>query len=165
VLTERDLPPVPLPSEGEGETEGSAAERPAAPNESPSPAGGDSRLVVIGFDVSTPDDYDGTVVTGRLRNVSDRLLTRVSLEVTVFNASGTLLARMPGDLDPGGPVAPDRVVDFEARFPSLYGVTAARFDARGQGFLEGAPEGAGGAGAAETPAESGDGAEEAATGT
>ena len=164
VLTERDLPPVPLPSEEEGETEGSAADGSAAPNESPSPAGGDSRLVVSGFDVSTPDDYDGTVVTGRLRNVSDRLLTRVSLEVTVFNASGTLLARMPADLDPG-PVAPDRVVDFEARFPSLYGVTAARFDARGQGFLEGAPEGAGGAGAAATPAQSGESAEEPGPGT
>ena len=69
---------------------------------------------------------------GRLRNVSDQLLTRVAADVLVYNASGTLLGRTAADVT-AGPMAPGRVFDFEARFPAVYGVTSARFDVRGVG--------------------------------
>lgn len=140
VLTEKDLPPVyrpPAPAET-AEGEEAASEGAAAPAAG-APAGGDPRLAVADWNAATPDDYDGTVVTGRLRNVSEQLLTRAAVDVVVYNASGTLLSRASATfLDPG-PIAPDRVADFEARFAGVYGVTAARFDVRGVGFLENEP--------------------------
>jgi hypothetical protein len=90
------------------------------------------------------------VVSGRLRNVSDQLLTRVAADVLVYNASGTLLGRTAADVT-AGPMAPGRVFDFEARFPAVYGVTSARFDVRGVGFLEGEGGGAAAAAPAGTP--------------
>lgn len=147
VLTERDLPPVNVPvpagdEEAAGESEAGETAGEGAPAAT-SPAGaGDSRLAVIGWDVATPDDFDGTLVSGRMRNVSDELLTRVALQVAVFNASGTLLTRQAADLETNGPVAPDRIVGFEARFDGLYDVTSVRFDTRGTAFLEGGSEGA-----------------------
>jgi len=144
VMTERDLPPVPVVAateEGEEAAEGTAQAVAAPP-------GADPRLVVTDWNATTPDDYDGTIVTGRLRNVSDQLLTRAVVDVLVYNASGTLLGRTSADLPPG-PMAPDRVFEFEARLPSVYGVTSARFDVRGVGFLEDEPGGPAG----EAPAE------------
>jgi len=149
VLTEKDLPPVAQsPATAEGEEAAAAGEAPAAA--AAAPPGGDPRLVVTDWNAATPDDFDGTVVTGRLRNVSDQLLTRVAVDALVYNASGTLLGRTSADVTPG-PMAPDRVFDFEARFLSVYGVTTARFDVRGVGFLEGEPGGPAAAAAAEPP--------------
>lgn len=137
VLTEADLPPVSRPpAEEEAATgaEGGTAIGGAAA------AGQDDRLQVVDWNAATPEDFDGTVVTGRLRNVGDQLLTQVMLEVSVFNSSGVLIGRTPAEVE-AGPVAPERVVTFEARFPNLFEVAAARFNARGTGFLEGEGEG------------------------
>lgn len=136
VLTEADLPPVTRPP----------AEDAAAGGETPTAVGGaaaagqDDRLQVVDWNATTPEDFDGTVITGRLRNVGDHLLTQVMLEINVYNADGVLVGRNSAQVQPG-PVAPERLVTFEARFPTVYDVAAARFNARGVGFLEG--EGAG----------------------
>lgn len=136
VLTEKDLPTVVQPSTAGGSAaDGEAAEGEEAAAEA-EPSSTDPRLTVIGWEAATPDDFDGTVVTGRIRNVSEQLLTRVAIQVLVYNASGTLLGRAPAEVEEG-PLAPERITDFTARFPTVFGVTAARFDVRGRGFLEG----------------------------
>ena len=111
VLTEKDLPPVhAVPEAAQGESEAEGGARTPAPA---TPAAGDARLVIVDWDAATPDTFDGTVVTGRLRNVGQQLFTRVVMEVLVYNAAGTLLARAPAELE-AGPMAPDRVFDFAA---------------------------------------------------
>ncbi len=135
VLTEADLPPVSRPPAEEAPATGAEGATPTAIGGA-APAGQDARLQVVDWNAATPEDFDGTVVTGRLRNVGDHLLTQVMLEVSVFNSSGVLIGRTPAEVE-AGPLAPERVVSFEARFPNLFEVAAARFNARGVGFLEG----------------------------
>lgn len=156
VLTEADLPPVTRPAEEE--TAAADGEKPTAIGGS-APAGQDERVRIVDWNAATPDDFDGTVITGRLRNVGDHLLTQVMMEVNVYNAGGVLIGRTSAQIEPG-PVAPDRVVGFEARFPNLFDVSAARFNARGVGFLEG--EGAGRSAPATEGAGEGDGGPSAA---
>lgn len=149
VFTEADLPPVTRPPEDEAAAEG---ETPTAVGGAAA-AGQDDRLQVVDWNATTPDDFDGTEISGRLRNVGDHLLTQVMLEVNVYNADGVLIGRSAAQVQPG-PVAPERLVTFEARFPNVYDVTAARFSARGVGFLEGEGAGRREAGTEEPPAES-----------
>lgn len=140
VLTEADLPPVTrLEAEAAGTPGEGGDEQPAAVGGA-SATGQDSRLQVVDWNATTPDDFDGTVVTGRVRNIGDQLLTQVMLEVSVFNSSGVLIGRSAADVA-SGPLAPDRLATFEVRFQNLFEVAAARFNARGVGFLEGEIEG------------------------
>jgi hypothetical protein len=139
VLTERDLPPVtrpPASPEGEAGADAAGTER------------SDQRLRVDDWSTATPEGFDGTIVSGRLRNVSRQLLTEVGVEVALYNTAGELLGRRPATL-PSGPVAPDRVVDFQVDFPGVFGASGARFETQALAFLE---EGATGAGRTPEPA-------------
>lgn len=131
VFTEKELPPV-IRAETEGSPE---AEGAATAGTGETAAAGDDRLQVTDWNVVTPDEFDGSRVVGRIRNVGDVLLTSVAMEVRAFNASGTPVGRAMADVSPG-PVPPDRVIDFTADFPTVYGITAVKFNLRGSGFLE-----------------------------
>ena len=132
VFTEKELPPVSrvLTEEGSPEAEGAAA-----PSSGETSADGDERLKVTAWNVVTPDDFDGSQVVGQIRNVGGELLTSLSMVVHAFNASGTPLGRVAAEIPPGALPA-DRVVDFTALFPAVYGITAIKFDLRAGGFLE-----------------------------
>lgn len=136
VYTEKELPPV---SRLVVESSSPEAEGAATAGTGDTAAGGDARLQVTEWDVTTPDELDGSRVVGRIRNVGDELLTSVAMEVRAFSASGANVGRVLADITPG-PVAPDRVIDFSADFPAIYGITAVKFDLRGSGFLEGGGE-------------------------
>ena len=71
-------------------------------------------------------------------SMADLLAELTSIEVLLYDASGTLVGRATADL-PAGPLAPDRVLDFEARLEQVETAATARFDLRGVGFLEGEP--------------------------
>ncbi|MEM7480609.1 MAG: FxLYD domain-containing protein [Acidobacteriota bacterium] len=123
VLKDGDVPKA-VPPAADGEANEKAVEGTAS-----------GTVEVIEWNVDLPSDRDGAVVSGRLRNNGSTIAVGIQLEVLAYDSDGTLLGKMAADVV-RRPVAPGRVVDFEALFRGIYNITAAKFVVQSDTFDE-----------------------------
>jgi hypothetical protein len=116
VITDKDLPRRPVPAGA------------AATPEKPTSAGGP--VTVLGWKKEALPTGDGIVIVGTLQNLTDATATNLSLDVSLADEKGALLATAPG-LFPTRILAPKGSVEFRATFQGVVDFTGVKFDARG----------------------------------
>jgi hypothetical protein len=115
IITDKDLPRRLAPAAA------------AAPEKTAS-AGGP--VTVLGWKKEALPSGDGVVIVGTLQNLTDATATNITLDVSLANEKGSLLATAPG-IFPTRILAPKGSVEFRATFQGVVDFAGVKFDARG----------------------------------
>ncbi len=118
VITDKDLPRRSVPP---------PATPAVASDTTPAPA---SPVTVGSWRKQVMPGGEGTVILGALQNSSASTATNLTLQVTLTDDKGALLATAPG-LFPTRMLAPKGSVEFRATFPGITEFAAIKFDAGG----------------------------------
>ena len=116
-LTEKDLPPVQLAPEANGEGN-------AAANAETSP------LEVVSWERTENPGGEGIEIFGTIRNSGVKAVTSPTMILTIYDEDGGLLATAEGTINAGA-IPVGRTANFRAAFPGVVDFTDVRFDVRG----------------------------------